>query len=126
MRASEYWEEYMKAVEAGESRKKFAERVGLTPQAVWTKTYDKRRMGYDIPQLPTERGNLPHSEFAEIMERHGIKRKDGSKKKPGPKSRKAEIPMGQGKTVALTPKEEADNEDDLPDEILDIIRGATN
>ena len=121
MKKSDYWTEYMKAVEAGESRKSFAERVGLTPQAVWTRTYDKRRLGYDIPQLPTERGNLPHSEFAEIMAKHGIKKTEV--RKPAAKKATPKKATPKPEPAKPEPQEEISSEDSLPEEIAELLRG---
>ena len=129
MKTSEYWTEYMRAVEAGEYRKSLAERVGLTPQAVWTRTYDKRRLGYDIPQLPTSRGNLPHSEFAEIMAKHGITRTDSKKSasKPAAKksaAKKTAVDLSVYNLAGKPNEDRQEKDSDLPDSILELLGGA--
>ena len=121
MKTSDYWEEYMKAAEAGESRKSFSERVGVSTRECWRRTYEKRQQGYDIPQLPTKRGDLPDSEFAEIMAKHGIKKTEVSK--PAAKKATPKKATPKPEPAKPEPQEEISSEDSLPEEIAELLRG---
>lgn len=126
MSKSDFWEEYLKAVESGETRKEFAARMGTTTNAVYSRVYDKRKLGYDLPHLPPgPHASTRRSEFAELMEKHGIVRQDKpldatsktskrKKSKPKPKVEKAPKPVEESHGE---PKQDGG----LDDRILDIL-----
>jgi len=115
---NEFWSEYMRAVEAGESRSSFAERMGTSPQRVWQRVYDKQRQGWDIPQLQTDRNRVNNSEFRKVMEQFGVKRngKASASKPAAPKKKSKPLP----KVVFDADADTADDTNELDDIIAKL------
>lgn len=115
MSANNFWVEYMEAVESGETRNDFAKRMGLTVQAVYSRVYDKQKMGYDLPHLKAANPKQSHGDFAELMKQHGIERKQ---KPANGKPAKTAKPKAKPQPAQEVVHEE---EAEFPEDILDIL-----
>lgn len=120
---ADFWEEYGKALESNEFREDFAERIGLKPTTVYQKVYERRRSGWNIPQLPCKGGDSMsgRERFASIMENLGITQ--GAPKHHKPRKKAAPKPVETEVEEQLPPPPEPEvTEEDTPmGDILDQL-----